>query len=342
MSTKKTTKTTSNQTQTNAPPAWTLPGLQAAGGRVSDALAGPAPAAYTGDFVAVPNQDRVNQNIALTDQLGTRAAGFGDQVAGAMNQLGQVNTPDAWVAGDGTAELNAAVKAGIDPVFKQLMEQTLPGITNSALSSGAYGNSRALGVVPGQAINAANESAQRIGAQLAFENFQRSQDRSLSAWGTKEGLDSTAFDQQTQRLGMLPGMANDAMALYASQADLFGAGTQMDAAQRQAIINNNLARHDYNVRQPYEGLDIASSLLAQLSGNYGTQTGNANSTTVEKTGGLGPILQGAIGIGSMAASMGAFGPLGGAAGAAGGAAGAGASGAAAGAGMGGLSSLFRR
>lgn len=78
----------------------------------------------------------------------------------------------------------------------------------------------------------------------------------------------------------------------------------------QDLIDNALAQFQYGQEAPWQGLDIATALLAQLSGNYGTQNLNGTTTTTQTTSGLGPVLQGLAGLGMMAGSLGAFGGAG--------------------------------
>lgn len=295
MGSKKTTTQNTNQTQTAAPPSWTLPGLQYAGNQVTNALqqngSGPA---YTGDFVATMDPARVAAQVAAYDRAATEVGGLAEFSQQQMQEMFQPR--------DMSAELDAAISAAIDPVYRQLQEQVLPGITNSALASGAYTNDRALGVVPQTAIRDATENAQRLAATMGYEGLQAEEDRRL------------------QRGAMLPELTNLVAQMFASRGDVMSAGTTLDQQLRQSMIDNNLARHNYDVNAPYERIAPAAQLLTMLSQGWGTNNMTGQSTTVEKTGGLGPMLQGVMGLGSMAASLGAFGPLGLAAGAAGGAA----------------------
>lgn len=288
MGSKKKQTTTTNQTQTAAPPAWTLPGFEIAGKAVTDALAGPRVAPYAGDFVAGMDPARLAAQIAAYDA----ASG----TVGELGGFADAQLRDLFAPRDSQALLQEAIKASIEPTFRQLREQTLPGIRNSALASGAYTNDRALGVVPENAIRNATESAQRIGAELGYQGFQAEEDRRLD------------------RAGMLPGLANLVAQMTSARGDLLGMGTQLEQGNRQAGLDNAIARHDYAVGAPYESISPAAQLLALLSGNYGTQTSDGKQTTVQKTSGLGPILQGALGVASAAAGLGAFGPLGTAAG----------------------------
>lgn len=277
MSTKKKSTTTSNQTQTSAPPSWTMPGIENAAGRVTNILEQGPPPAYTGDFTAAPNAGLNQQIVDAFTGSATRAGETANFAQGQMEALFQPR--------DMRSELDAAITAAIEPTFRTLRERVLPGITNSALQSGAYSNDRAMGVLPQMAIREATENAQRIAATMGYEGLQAEENRRL------------------QRASMLPELTDTIMRMDASRGDLLTRASDQDVALREAIINNNLAKHDYAVRQPYEGLDIATQLLAQLSGNYGTVNSQGKTSTVEKTSGLGPILQGALGLGMAVAGM---------------------------------------
>lgn len=129
---------------------------------------------------------------------------------------------------------------------------------------------------------------------------------------TDRGLGEAGYNldaSQAQQDSMM-----QALMMMTSQGDLMGQGLDLMTQQQQSEINNAMAQNSYEAQYPYQGLDTATNLLTALSGNWGTQTGQLNSTTTQKTGGLGAIAEGLIGAASIAASLGAFGPLGGAAG----------------------------
>ncbi len=168
----------------------------------------------------------------------------------------------------------AAIEAAIHPVFKQLTEQVLPGIQSSAISSGAYSGDRANTILPGMAIRDSNESAQRIAAEIG-----------------------------ERRLQMLPEFANTSMGLSTGAGDLLAGANQVGMQGQQLGIDNELARQQYELQYPFQGLDMASALLARLSGNYGTTTRDGTSTQTQTTSGLGNIVQGALGAASLAGSL---------------------------------------
>jgi hypothetical protein len=91
MGSKKKTTTTSSQTNTAAPPSWTMPGIQAAAGAVTDALGQvQALPAYTGPFVARPDQGLVDAAVGgYTGAAGAVPGAVGTVQQGIDNVLGR-------------------------------------------------------------------------------------------------------------------------------------------------------------------------------------------------------------------------------------------------------------
>lgn len=314
MGSKKTTEQTSNQTQTNAPPSWTASGLSDVASRVNDALKNVPTTAYTGPMVAQGGDTQ-----GVLDAYRSAAATSNDMSSFVRGQLpGLTAAPTfntslptgRYDVGTG-ADLTPAINAAIHPVFKQLQEQVLPGIRSSALESGAYSGDRAMSVVPGQAIRDSNESAQRIAAELAYTDYQAREERRLRGFTSDEDRALAGFnadtsrqlgvgDLLTQRMGLMPDLVDTIMRASGGGADMTRIANDYGTASDQAAIDDALAREQYNVMRPFMGLDIASQLLRQVGDGYGTNTMSGKSTTVEKTGGWGPILQGALGLGAAA------------------------------------------
>lgn len=285
MGSKKTTEQTYNNTQTAAPPTFTMPGIEIASKAVTDALAANASKpAYAGDFVA-----------AFDPSKATGAYNTAAKQIGQLGDFAQGQTTDLFKTKDLSAEVQAAIQAGIDPVYRQLVEQVLPGITNSALQSGAYTNDRALGIEPGLAIRDFTENAQRIGATMTYDALQREEDRRI------------------ERAGLLPSLTDMIGRLRTAPGDLYSESARLTQAAKQAALDNAIAKAQYSTTAPYENIAPAVDLLTQLSAGWGTQTGSGQSTTVESSSGLGQVLQGVAGIAAGAAGLGAFGPLGAAA-----------------------------
>lgn len=312
---KKTTTNTS-QTQTNAPPSWTQEGLGLGGALTSNALKEvQTQPRYTGDFVAQFDPQLLQSGVdAYKGAAGTSAdmQAFTQSLLPMLQQQAQAGTYDLGA----TADTSGVVRNAIDPVRRTLMEEILPGIKSSSLASGAYSGDRATALLPQTAVRNAVESMDKIATDITYKDYQDREARRLAAYQTDQTNALNAYGLNTQRLGLAPEMTDSVMRYAASQGDLIQQALGLQTAGDQASIDNALARDQYNLEAPFRGLDIAGNLLTQFSGNYGTMTGSSNSTTTEKSGGLGNILQGVLGAASLAAGLGAFGPLGAAASAA--------------------------
>lgn len=301
MGSKKVTNQTTHQTQTAAPPAWTLPGLELASSKVIDALGQVPGSKYTGDFIALPDQNAIG---GVMDAY-SRAAAMANELAG----YARANLPQEtrYDAGSGM-DLNPVISAALKPAYQQLTEQILPSIRSGGIESGAYSGNRALEVLPGQALRDWSASAQDTASRIAFEDYNAREARRLAGYQTDV---SAALD----RARMLPELTDNIMRLGTASGDLLAQNEALRQQTAQQVINNALARNQYEWQFPFQGLDIASTLLSRLSGGYGTTTSDGTSRTVEKTGGLGAVAQGVLGAASLAAGLGAFGPLGAVAGA---------------------------
>lgn len=319
MGSKKKTTQVSNQTQTVAPPTWTMPGIQDASNRVNAAIRQIPQDRYQGDFIAGVDQNALNDILAAYRNTAAKAGEMGSFVEGQLGQhmadpVFNTQLPTARFTNSDPQNLDGVINAAINPVFRQLTEQILPSIRSSALESGAYSGDRAMGVVPTQAIQQSNEAAQRLAAEIGYEDYNNRENRRLQAHMSDEDRALAGFNADTQRvlgtgdlmtarMGQLPDLVDTIMRMSSSQGDLLSIAADREQAARQNEINNALAKEDYAVRAPFLGLDIASDLLARLSGNYGTTTQNGKTTTTEKTGGLGEVVKGAMGLASMAASF---------------------------------------
>lgn len=357
MGSKKTTTTNQNQTQTNSAASFAQPGLNQTADRVTQALGQIDPNGYQGDFYARPD-DAITQNIVgAYENAGQQANNVGGQAQASFDRLNNYDfnlnardtaggvdfnydgpslNPTQFSANDGQQRLTDAINAGINPVFENLEERLLPQIRSDAIRSGAYGNSRAYATLPTQVIEDASESAQRIGAELAYDGFQQDENRRLSAHtdhesnllqayglgtdrtisqaGIEAGLLSGDADRnlaaqtssanlELQRAGLTPSLADTILRAYSSEGDLYARARDADIYDRQVDIDNALARDQYDYTRPFAGLDTATNLLTALGATGGTSTSAGSSVTTEKSGGLGNVVQGIAGLGGLAASF---------------------------------------
>lgn len=319
MSSKKKSTTKFDQTTTSAPPSWTAGGLATAGGMVESALGQIPQTHYSGQQVAYMTPEQ----LAAVQGAWTNTAGLAGDYADWMGgQLDTLSSPYQFTSQLPTEQfdmgsmydVNPVIQASLNPVMRQLTEQILPGISSSALDAGAYSGDRAMAVLPTTALQNYSREAADIAAQIGYENyrdfenrrlqaFASDQDRLLAGYGaeTQRGLGSQNANSQT--MAAINDYVSGILRNSASQGDLLNMAAQLGVTNQQAGINDALARDQYASYSPFMGLDQAAALLAQLSGNYGTQTSSGKSTTKEKTGGLGEVLKGAIGLGSMVAGI---------------------------------------
>lgn len=321
MGSKKKQTETTNQVQTSAPPSWAEPTMvnlahQIMSG-VNQVQGIPA---YTGDFVAQPGalQNSVPGGYLDAAALARQLVNPAMQAVGAAGIMPTFEGPNLAstyqsFAGANPGGMNAAVEAAVRPYTQQLMEQVLPGLQSSGIESGAYGSSKALTALPELAVRNTTGQIGDIAAQMAYQDFIDQQNRALQAYGlgTERGLGEA--NVLTNRLGLTPDLLDAVMRMQGGAAELQAQAAATDQANRQAAIDNAMQQYQYQVQRPFMGYDIATDLISRLAGNYGTQTLNGTTTTVQKTGGLAPILGAAMGglMGLASLPMGGGGSLGG-------------------------------
>lgn len=309
MGTKNKTTNTSSGTQTVAPPSWALPQMQEIASGIMNGLNTiKTIPAYTGDIVAQPNALTQSVPQAYLDAASV-ARSLVPQAQGALDASGQMptfalggNVLQAAANSYGSTNpggMTAAVNAAIDPVYKQLTQSILPSLQSSGIESGAYGGSRALVTLPGQALSDFSHEAGNIAATLNYQDYADTANRALQAYSADTTRGLGAADVLTQRLGLTPDLLNAVMRMSGGAADLTNQAATIDQQNRQAVLDNNMQRYQYQMTQPFNGYDIATQLISQLAGNYGTTTAQGTTTQTQKTGGLGPVLGGIFGLGSM-------------------------------------------
>lgn len=152
------------------------------------------------------------------------------------------------------------------------------------------------------AANMANDynfNNRSLDINSALDLFRADTDRTLGV------ADSRRQDAQIGNAIQQQSLNNQA-----AQADILQQLLQLRMGVDQNTIDNALARENYNIMQPYQGLDVLTALLTQLSGNWGTQSSKGSSTSTQTTSGAGPIMQGVLGAGLAGASIfGGGGPL---------------------------------
>jgi hypothetical protein len=319
MSSKKKSTTKYNQTQVAAPPSFTAGGLEATAGMVQSALGQIPTQHYDGQQVAFMSPEQLAQIQGAWTNTAGLAGDYtdwmGNQLPGLTQQYDfQTQLPTASYDMGQLTDVQPVIQSALNPVLRQLQEQILPGIQNSSLDAGAYSGDRAMSVLPTTALQNYSREASDIATQIAYQNYQDYEARRLQAWEGDQNRLLAGYGAETQRglgeeasnvsqMGAINDYISGILRNSASQGDLLNMAAQLGVTNQQAQINDLLAQDQYASYSPFMGLDQASALLAQLSGNYGTQTTEGKSKTTEKTGGLGEWVKGAIGLGSMVAGI---------------------------------------
>lgn len=200
------------------------------------------PTFFPGNTVAgfTPNQVQ-GQNL-MTDAATGGQQNLAQGVAGA-NQflLGDVMDMSS------NPYMAQAMSAAIDPIYQNLERRALPAVRSGAVAAGQLGGSRQ-GIAEGLAISDANRQAMNTTAVMANDQYGRN----LEAM--QRGL---ALAPQSQAAQLAPGQTLNAV----------GAEQQ---AYEQALINEAIARHDFEQRVPWDQLGAYNALV---QGNFGgTQT----------------------------------------------------------------------
>lgn len=323
MGSKKKVVEKTNSTSTAAPPSWAQPTMMEIAKQL---MAGvnkvQSLPLYSGDFVAQPgalqeavpgaylNAAHVAQSLVPTAQHALDMS-FTDPTYDVSGM--QLQPALQGFAAGNPGGMDAAIAAAINPVRQQLVEQILPSLASAGIESGAYGGTRSQQTLPELALRDFSGQAGDIAARMRYQDYNDTANRVLQGYGlaTDRGLGEA--DLLTQRLGLTPDLLDAVMRMTGGAAELQAQGAGYDTANRQSVIDDMLQKYQYQMSQPFMGYDVATDLIARLAGNYGTTTNQGTSTTVQKTGGLAPVLGGLLGAGMSLASlpMGGGGSLGG-------------------------------
>ena len=317
MGSKNTTTNKTNQTTTAAPPSWAQPTMEQLASQIMSGVGTVQSIPnYTGDFVAQPGALQQAVPGGYLDAAAL-AQSLVPQAQAALNQASVMPTFDITgamlqpalqtYASTNPAGMEGAVMAATNPVYRQLTEQLLPSLQSSAMDAGAYGGSRALATLPQMALHDFSTEAGNIAAQLNYQDYGDTANRLLQAYGLSTNRGLGEADILTQRLGLTPDLLDSIMRMGGGAAELQAQAAGYDTMNQQAAIDNALQKYQYSVNQPFMGYDVATQLISQLAGNYGTTTSQGTQTQTQKTGGIAPILGGLLGAGMGIASL----PMGG-------------------------------
>lgn len=167
------------------------------------------------------------------------------------------------------------------------------------------------GVTINQAAEGLNQRGVEInqaGHGMDMDANQQFNQNLLDAFGLSTERGGQDANTLTQRLALQPDLLSTIAQMTSAPVDFYQQAANMERDFGQRGIDEALSQHELQLREPFQGLDIATDLISRLAGGYGTQTGNRTSTQVQETGGLAPILSGLMGAGMMAMGMPGLGP----------------------------------
>jgi hypothetical protein len=147
----------------------------------------------------------------------------------------------------GTAELNAAIAAALNPLQQRLQNEIIPQVQLKGVESGNYGGDR-YGIGMEQAImENFTKPGSDIAARLAYENIGRTEQLQQDQYSQRFGAGAEAVGDQWDR------MLQDAMA--ANQFNL------QDVGQQRALSAEDIAgQRDFGLAQ--KGLKIQNAAQA--------------------------------------------------------------------------------
>jgi len=226
------------------------------------------------------------QEVQAQQQLQQYAQG------GAQQQADQAQGAQSFLSGPvlypgSNPALGASIRGAISPIAEQLTENILPGLDRGAVISGGYGGSRH-GVMQSQLVDKALEDMLATSAGMASEGYG-------------QGLEAL-----TKGLALAP----QTMQLGAGPAGLLAQTGQMDREMSNALLQDQMARHQFEQSLPATKLAQYQQLV---QGNFGGQSVATSSGGGQSklASGLGGAMSGAAGGAMVGAQIGSVGgPMG--------------------------------
>lgn len=207
--------------------------------------------------------------------------------AGAMNTLGNIagmqQGPQAQMMsmqqlGQYQPMINQMVDAATQQGMRTYNEQFAPQLNANAAASGNIGSSRA-GIAQGIAQRGIAENAQNVGATAMNNLFNQGNQMNLANANLGQNFLNTQMNAATN-MGKFAGAGAD-MIGQADASQLAGYQTNLAAGDiqqeyDQAVINDDMARYNYDQTKD---MDFLQNYMQLIQGNYGgtsTQAGNTS------------------------------------------------------------------
>ena len=207
--------------------------------------------------------------------------------SGAMNTLGNIagmqQGPQAQMMtmqqlGQYQPMINQMVDAATQQGMRTYNEQFMPQLNANAAASGNMGSSRA-GIAQGIAQRGIAENAMNVGATAMNNLFNQGNQMNLANANLGQNFLNTQMNAATN-LGKFAGAGAD-MINQADASQLAGYQTNLAAGDiqneyDQAVINDEMARYNYDQTKDMNFLKDYMSLVQGNYGGTGTQTGNTS------------------------------------------------------------------
>jgi len=207
---------------------------------------------------AVQSQIDLAKELMAQGNYGGNVINFGQDLAS-----GKYLNPDS------NSYFADAVQAAINPLIRNYQTNTMPALSDAAMSAGAWGGGRQ-GVADALGQEGINRQIADTTGTMYSNNYQ-------NVLGLM--MNSPALLEAGAKLNMLP------------SEQLLQAGNAQQALEQQRI-NAILAKQEYNINNAFAPLAQYKQLV---DGNYGS---TGSTTTTSKSGGMGSVLETAAGVGA--------------------------------------------
>ena len=202
----------------------------------------------TGGPKYYPGQNYVDPSAA-TQQGWQSAMGAANQMNSLLGMSApayqsMLSAPDV----ENNKYAQSAIRAAMNPISENLMQNVLPGIQDQAYRSGAYGGTK-MEQIEGDAIKKATAQMGDTASQMSL------------------GVYNSGLNSQAQAMGMIPQL----MQSMAMPSSIYSGVGKSQEGYDTTAMKADQERWNYNQNQPYDLLNWYSNLLNGMAG-FGTKT----------------------------------------------------------------------
>lgn len=205
--------------------------------------------------------------------------------------------------------IDAQVAQAMHPAVEQARDVTMPGIEQSAATTGNTNSSRT-GVADGLVERGLAENAQNLGASLRSSAYQNYMNLASSNATNNNNAILTALQgringgSQAANTGLTAG--NDSIANSNGLFDIAGRAGSGEQAANQADLTNQLNKYQAGVSSPFDALNQYMRIVG--ANNWGSNSTGTTSGTTTSTPSAWQVLGGLLGgAGSIAGTAGGLG-----------------------------------